>query len=184
MYQKKEVYFPEIKSFKELFNDYQFKHINTKAQYQDLGGGCHCSTHLSIMNTHTQPHFLYVELKPEIFKPVIETMYKIYNDNDHISLEAVVRDDGTALIIVSYNQIIGSRWIAVIDASTIPTIPKDHMLIQVRNSTEHNLSDVFIIRKPKQMSGWEKVQFKDHSYKLKGVVHYTYIDLSEPTGRA
>lgn len=47
-----------------------------------------------------------------------ETMIKV--DYDAIYFHIVIRTDG-ALVLAQYNQIIGSRWIALIDPATIPT---------------------------------------------------------------
>lgn len=44
--------------------------------------------------------------------------------NDSIYFELIRRDDGTALVTAQYNVIIGSRWLAVIDAATIPAFDK------------------------------------------------------------
>jgi hypothetical protein len=40
---------------------------------------------------------------------------------DSIYFTVTIRDDGSALLAAQYNQIIGSRWLAIVDASTIPT---------------------------------------------------------------
>lgn len=47
------------------------------------------------------------------------------SDQYRINLLYTVRDNGTALIYAQYNQISGSRWIAIIDASTIPRAPEE-----------------------------------------------------------
>jgi len=39
---------------------------------------------------------------------------------DTLSFKVVVRDNGTALIIMNHSQIIGSHWLALVDADTIP----------------------------------------------------------------
>ena len=38
-----------------------------------------------------------------------------------LAFEIVVRDTGTALVTISYNQIIGGRWVAIIDAAKVHT---------------------------------------------------------------
>lgn len=45
-------------------------------------------------------------------------------DQYRINILYTVRDNGTALIYAQYNQISGSRWLAIIDASTIPVPAK------------------------------------------------------------
>lgn len=54
---------------------------------------------------------------------VIANMLQV--DNDSIYFEIIVRDDGTADVYARYNQIIGSRMLATIDASTLPVEPDD-----------------------------------------------------------
>lgn len=39
---------------------------------------------------------------------------------DTFHFQAVIHDNGHALVIVSHGQIIGSRWLAYIDADTLP----------------------------------------------------------------
>jgi hypothetical protein len=42
---------------------------------------------------------------------------------DSISFKAVIRDDGTALLIAEHSLIIGSVWLALVDASSLPADP-------------------------------------------------------------
>jgi len=49
---------------------------------------------------------------------IIESMLMITGDN--IWFEIIGYEDGTALVVANYNVILGSRWLAVIDAATIP----------------------------------------------------------------
>lgn len=44
----------------------------------------------------------------------------IHIDNETINIEVIVWNDGRALVVASHNRIIGSVWLAKIDASTIP----------------------------------------------------------------
>lgn len=45
--------------------------------------------------------------------------------NDSMYFEIVVRSDGEALVIAQHGQIIGSHWLALIDAETIPNLVKN-----------------------------------------------------------
>lgn len=44
-------------------------------------------------------------------------------DNDRKYFEVVIRDDDTALVLVKYNVILGSRWMTIVPASTL-TLPE------------------------------------------------------------
>jgi hypothetical protein len=44
----------------------------------------------------------------------------ILSDGYTFHFEVVVRGDGTALVLVKYDRIIGSRWLAIIHAETVP----------------------------------------------------------------
>ena len=67
------------------------------------------------------PHLgLWVEeLPPFIADYVREEM--LHCSNDHTSFEVVVWNDGRALVIIQHGVIIGSRYLGIIDATTIPT---------------------------------------------------------------
>lgn len=52
-------------------------------------------------------------------------------DGDHLSFEIIRWDDGRALVVLKYGQIIGSRWLAMIDAGSIPWMPGERRVIQV-----------------------------------------------------
>ncbi len=47
----------------------------------------------------------------------------IHVDDDTINVHVIVWDDGRALVVAQHSKIIGSVWLAKIDASTIPTFP-------------------------------------------------------------
>jgi hypothetical protein len=48
----------------------------------------------------------------------------IMSDGYSFHFEVVARGDGTALVLAKYNQIIGSRWLAIIHAETVPGFRK------------------------------------------------------------
>lgn len=61
---------------------------------------------------------LWVRLRPEVFEWVRANMLCL---GGAINFNVVVRQDGRALVVVQYDQIIGSRWLAEIDGASIPT---------------------------------------------------------------
>ena len=62
--------------------------------------------------------FYTAELTDELINFVKDNMLAI--DNDQISFELFIYPDNTAMLIASYSQIIGNRWIAMIDINSIP----------------------------------------------------------------
>ncbi len=61
---------------------------------------------------------VYVRLLPAIAQQVFDSTIGI---DDQMYFELIQWNDDEAVIICSHNTIIGSRWVAVIDPSTIPT---------------------------------------------------------------
>jgi len=55
---------------------------------------------------------------PSLVKWVMDNM--LHLDNDRKFFEVVVREDGSALILVKYNQILGSRWLTIVPAASLP----------------------------------------------------------------
>lgn len=80
----------------------------------DLDSFCavYCSTG-DYAHLHVVPH-------PEIIQAIGTNM--MLSDQYRINFQINVRDPsaGTALVTAHYNMICGSRWFAIIDASTIP----------------------------------------------------------------
>jgi len=60
-----------------------------------------------------------VKPSPEVFNALRANMLDL-GSRDEVSFEIIVHDNGWALVIVEHSQIIGSRWIAYIDAATLP----------------------------------------------------------------
>jgi hypothetical protein len=48
---------------------------------------------------------------------------RIVTPDDHLSFKVHGRPEGRALVVVSHSYIIGSHWLAVVDASTLPAYP-------------------------------------------------------------
>jgi len=60
-----------------------------------------------------------VKPSPEVFNALRANMLDL-GSRDEVSFEIIVHDNGWALVLVQHSQIIGSRWIAYIDAATLP----------------------------------------------------------------
>jgi hypothetical protein len=62
----------------------------------------------------------WVKVPDHIIQKVME--FTIVIDHDTMNWEIVIRDDDSALIICNHSQIIGSTWVALIPASTLPAV--------------------------------------------------------------
>jgi hypothetical protein len=60
---------------------------------------------------------IYVMARKELEEYVRANMIRI--EHDSLYYEIIEYDDGTALILVQYNQILGNRWLAIVDAKTL-----------------------------------------------------------------
>lgn len=64
-----------------------------------------------------KPPSLAVDCMPDVEAWIYQNMLQI--DYDKIYFTITVRDNGTALVCAQYNQIIGDRWLALIDAADL-----------------------------------------------------------------
>ena len=65
------------------------------------------------------PHRSYhVQARPEVIEHIRANM--LHGSNDRIHFAAVIWGDGRALVVAEYSQIIGSSYLAIIDAASIP----------------------------------------------------------------
>lgn len=114
---KQDVRFPEAKSFDELFTDYidRGKSDALNRRERDY----HTRYPISFSGPDS---FEYgsVELKPELKDYVENHMLDIRNLG--CFFKVIIRADGSVLVVASYDQIIGSHWLAYIDKSTLPEI--------------------------------------------------------------
>lgn len=61
---------------------------------------------------------MQVEAAPAVLDEIKSNM--LHGSGDTIHFRVVVWDDGKALVMAEYSQIVGSRYLAIIDAATIP----------------------------------------------------------------
>lgn len=104
------LHFPEVTSFGELFESVR---PFDKPDGKKSGERYVCFTH---GKGHKQSQWGVLKAKYETF--IKEQMLSIPGDSIFVSV--AVRDDGTALVTFSYNQILGSRWIAIVPQDTLP----------------------------------------------------------------
>lgn len=137
-YYSKQLGFPEVRDFRQLFTHvepfvYSSGRDTSKVQEQerrlgvrirgerDARDGCGymvLGPYMSIDGPGGRRRSLAVKPAQNLVDWITVTM--IFIDCDRLYFDVVVRDRGNALVTVKYNRIIGSRWIASIDPRTIP----------------------------------------------------------------
>lgn len=112
----------EGKTFKELFPKCgkwadEGKRIGISMSTGEMGNQGHLITSYMIVSGPVH-RSLRVRPSKALVAWIRERMILV--DRDLMYFGACVRDDGTALLTVSYSQILGSRWLALVPASTVP----------------------------------------------------------------
>jgi hypothetical protein len=115
-----------------------------------LGSYCQCG--------HSFKHYsIAIKVKPEIAERILGAMV-VFND-DKLYFELVDRGGGVGLLVVKYNQILASRWIAFVDlkAAGLPFEDDPEMLRTLRrNKHAHKVSrDRALARAGEPTQGWE-----------------------------
>jgi hypothetical protein len=59
--------------------------------------------------------------KPELLERLAKVL--VVDNDDSLTTKVVIRTDGSALIVVQYDSIIASRWVALVDPETLPKRP-------------------------------------------------------------
>lgn len=129
----KDLQFPNVKSFADLFEtatryDHS-KPLDGRLEWPLVGNtgpivgrntaGNVITSYCCVQST---PHreSMHVRPRSEVIEFIRQRMIQI--DYDHIYFNVIMRSDGTALITASYNQILGSYWLALVPASTVPDL--------------------------------------------------------------
>ena len=106
------VAFPEIRTFAELFpvlTDEKQSHPFCKSEVSNW-------IHISGVYGYDSTRAV---LPQWLIDWIQNNMLAV--DHDSIYFNVIVRDDQHALVTAQYNQIIGSRWLALIDANSVTT---------------------------------------------------------------
>lgn len=124
----KPLVFPEAKSFDDIFESFE-EYDPSPGVMSPIVASFPCepvmgkaepplvvSSHCSVDGGKSY-RCLRVQPKSEVLGWIADNMLRI---GDQLSFKVVKRDDGTALIVVTHSCIIGSRWLALVDASTVP----------------------------------------------------------------
>lgn len=130
----RDIHFPDITTFDELFpkvgeRNKQDRGKRLKTFHFEsgsfLGNGKRemvhqvVSTGISFSGNDEPYRYTHIiEINPAILECIEERMIRV--DYDSISFQVTTWDDGRAIVSAHYSQIIGSRYLAIIDASTIP----------------------------------------------------------------
>ncbi len=85
-------------------------------------GRAELSSFCAVSGVNTDRVFLDVRPRKAVVDAIGERV--ILSDGYTFHFEVVVRGDGTALVLVKCDQIIASRWLAIVHAETIPGLRK------------------------------------------------------------
>jgi hypothetical protein len=123
----RKIAFPEAKSLADLFSEIKAPEgtapiIATFPSWEagtwsDRGGRSKSYVQ-GWLNVSEPRRSFHVQAKPEVIDWIRDNM--LHGKNDRVYFEAHIWDDGRALVTAQYNQIIGSAYLAIIDAKTIP----------------------------------------------------------------
>jgi hypothetical protein len=126
--------FPEVKDFVELFEDVRpWKYGQESRILLDLPSweagtwsDKQSKTRFKIssfltVSGQTERRSYDVQARPVVLDFARTEI--LHTSNDQASFEVIVWDDGRALVTLQYSQIIGSHYLAIIDAKTIPQPP-------------------------------------------------------------
>lgn len=118
---QKHIYFPAVKTFRELFT-VNPNAVAVRIPEADSDPYMVIGTHFSVDGSKG---FYFFKVQPT--EMVVEFLKKslVFIDYDEIYFQAIMRNDGEALITANYNRIIGSRWLALIPHSEIPNEPSN-----------------------------------------------------------
>ena len=104
----KEIAFPNIRRFSDLFGEIEPKKDRPFADKAVISNWLH----------YSKPYRSeYREPRPIVLEYIRGNMLPV--DYDSIYFEVIDRGDNETLIVAKYNQIIGSRWLAIVDTDSV-----------------------------------------------------------------
>ena len=110
---KKQFNFPEKGSFDDFFDDYSYNKKDVVADPTNSRISNYCQVSKAGSG---YSHALYVRPTQELLKWIKGNM--LVCEGTHF--QCVNYDDGTSLVLISHDQIIGTRWLSLVDSSTVP----------------------------------------------------------------
>ena len=108
-YLPKELAFPNISKFSDLFGSTEDRQDYEFADKSVISNWIHHSP--KHRSEYRKPSDMVLKFVRDHMLPV---------DYDSIYFQAVNRGDNQTLITAQYNQIIGSRWLAIVETDTMP----------------------------------------------------------------
>jgi hypothetical protein len=143
----RKIYFPEAKSFADIFSSAESRDVRLGAQYPDIGNVSFMdskfpkrgngpmrkvrtyyviSSYCSIHGLDGRYDSVSVDLQPVVREWIERNVLAV--EYDRISFQVNIWDDGRALISAQHSKIIGSYYLAIVDATTVPVEVKEEKL--------------------------------------------------------
>jgi len=104
------VLLPEVRRLDELFEE--VRPVEDVMRHKRPEGFAYCGV--------GSPYHRSLDVKPR--PELAEMLDGMMLDGLPFSYKIVVRSSGTALVMAEYTQIIGSRWLAIVDAAQVMEI--------------------------------------------------------------
>lgn len=159
----KNVLFPTVSDFNDLFKrarvitgpfrDYKSQNVYTWKLIE--GGECYLSSYCSVSGTAHGYSPLDVIPHDSVIGAIGANM--LLSKNYRINFEIVIREGGGgALVVARYDQILGDRWLAIIDEQTVPTVGETLKSdwtprpLGIVNSETHRLTHQLLVRAGKK----------------------------------
>lgn len=146
----KEVLFPLARRFDELFSSAVPASMEPGSRrarvVHRFGEAAQVLSHCSVTEPENR-RTLDVQPMPGVLIAIEKSMI---SSDYRIDFEVVFRDNGTALVLARYDRILGSRWIAIVDASTVKEIPAGDQpdlyddLVKIGAEIENHESDLYV----------------------------------------
>lgn len=115
---RKEIYFPDVKRLDDLFSEvkpYAGKSRVIKTLTDGLDD-CVVRSYCTVTGVNGRGA-LDVTPTKKVLDFIEQNMFRIYPG---MYFEMVQRDNGETLVMVKYDSIIGSRWLALIPSTEVP----------------------------------------------------------------
>lgn len=113
----KSLLFPNRTKFSQIFSKWSFEGsegLPVQGFRGESGGYMQIGSYVR----NDGPRVLYAAVKDDVFQVLKKSLVLIDGDSTYFNF--VNRGKGKTLVTVKYNKILGDRWIAIIDTSSIP----------------------------------------------------------------
>lgn len=120
---RKEIYFPEAKRLSDLFSEVK-PYLGQSRVIKTLTDGmdeCRVRSYCTVTGANGRGS-LDVTPTKKVLDFIEQNMFVI---DPGVHFEMVQRDNGETLVMVKYDSIIGSRWLAVIPSTEVPAYAQE-----------------------------------------------------------